>query len=147
MLVPRWISRLLLSIRYVHRALTTSVRFESKRNSSSSFRSIADLANMQQDLSQRWAMLHWRATRWSSAMLMPRWILWSTMRAQYCPSLLVWWRFTVDWYLVNRPKSCAPKNPCMNAAKCITTSAGSQCACIKGTSGVLCERSKWFLPE
>ena len=33
---------------------------------------------------------------------------------------------------------------CING-KCITTSAGSQCICQLGTSGVLCERSKFFL--
>ncbi|CAF0902610.1 unnamed protein product [Rotaria sordida] len=41
---------------------------------------------------------------------------------------------------INRPRSCSPKNPCMNNAKCITTKAGSQCVCQKGTSGVLCEK-------
>ncbi|CAF1550461.1 unnamed protein product [Rotaria sp. Silwood1] len=41
---------------------------------------------------------------------------------------------------INRPKSCSPKNPCMNKAKCITTKSGSQCICQKGTSGVLCEK-------
>ncbi|CAF1035730.1 unnamed protein product [Adineta ricciae] len=42
--------------------------------------------------------------------------------------------------LMNRPKSCSLSNPCMNNGKCITTSAGAQCVCQKGTSGVLCER-------
>ncbi|CAF1628166.1 unnamed protein product, partial [Adineta ricciae] len=41
---------------------------------------------------------------------------------------------------VNRPKSCSPKNPCMNKAKCVTTKSGSQCVCQKGSSGVLCEK-------
>ncbi len=48
-------------------------------------------------------------------------------------------------WLVNRPKSCSPQNPCMNNGKCMITSVGSQCACEKGTSGVLCERSKSLL--
>ena len=42
--------------------------------------------------------------------------------------------------LVNGPKSCLPKNPCMNNAKCVSTTAGSKCICTKGTSGVLCEK-------
>ncbi|CAF3682265.1 unnamed protein product [Adineta steineri] len=42
--------------------------------------------------------------------------------------------------LVNRPKSCSSKNPCMNKAKCVTTKSGSQCICQKGTSGILCEK-------
>ena len=42
--------------------------------------------------------------------------------------------------IINRPKSCTPKNPCMNNGKCVTTSAGSQCICQKGTSGILCEK-------
>ncbi len=33
----------------------------------------------------------------------------------------------------------------MNNGRCITTSVGSQCICQKGTSGVLCERSKFLL--
>ncbi|UJR26457.1 hypothetical protein I4U23_007787 [Adineta vaga] len=41
---------------------------------------------------------------------------------------------------INRPKSCSSNNPCMNNGRCITTSVGAQCACQKGTSGVLCER-------
>ncbi len=31
----------------------------------------------------------------------------------------------------------------MNNGKCTTTSAGSQCICQKGTSGILCEKSKF----
>ncbi|CAF2480711.1 unnamed protein product [Rotaria sp. Silwood2] len=48
---------------------------------------------------------------------------------------------------VNRPKSCSPKNPCMNDGKCVTTSVGSQCVCKQGTSGVLCERIERSLKE
>jgi hypothetical protein len=54
----------------------------------------------------------------------------------------------IDFYfndlfiLANRPKSCSPKNPCMNNGKCITSAAGAQCVCQKGSSGILCERSK-----
>ncbi|CAM4790945.1 unnamed protein product [Rotaria magnacalcarata] len=48
---------------------------------------------------------------------------------------------------MNRPKSCSPKNPCMNKAKCITTSNGAQCMCERGTSGVLCERIERLLNE
>ena len=33
----------------------------------------------------------------------------------------------------------------MNNGKCLTTGVGSQCICQKGTSGVLCERSKLLL--
>lgn len=51
-----------------------------------------------------------------------------------------------DFFLIgNGPKSCSPENPCMNNAKCITTESGFQCVCNKGTSGVLCERSKYSL--
>ncbi len=32
----------------------------------------------------------------------------------------------------------------MNNAKCVTTTAGSQCVCQKGTSGILCEKSKFY---
>ena len=32
----------------------------------------------------------------------------------------------------------------MNNARCVITSVGAQCVCQKGTSGVLCERSKFF---
>ncbi|CAF3580624.1 unnamed protein product [Rotaria socialis] len=48
---------------------------------------------------------------------------------------------------MNRPKSCSPKNPCMNNAKCITTSSGAQCMCERGTSGVLCERIERLFNE
>ncbi|CAF2052537.1 unnamed protein product [Rotaria magnacalcarata] len=48
---------------------------------------------------------------------------------------------------MNRPKSCSPKNPCMNKAKCITTINGAQCMCERGTSGVLCERIERLLNE
>lgn len=47
--------------------------------------------------------------------------------------------------LENRPKSCLPQNPCMNNGKCVTTNAGAQCVCQRGTSGILCERSKPML--
>lgn len=40
----------------------------------------------------------------------------------------------------NGPKSCSPKNPCMNKGQCVTTKTGAQCVCAKGTSGVLCEK-------
>ena len=56
--------------------------------------------------------------------------------------LLVIFTFNCRLILVNRPKSCTPKNPCMNNGKCVTTSTGSQCLCQKGTSGTLCEKSK-----
>jgi hypothetical protein len=32
----------------------------------------------------------------------------------------------------------------MNNAKCIKTTAGSQCVCQKGTAGILCEKSKFI---
>ncbi|CAF0950672.1 unnamed protein product [Rotaria sordida] len=48
---------------------------------------------------------------------------------------------------MNRPKSCLPKNPCMNNGKCITTSVGSECVCRKGTFGVLCEQIERSLKE
>ncbi|CAF1175475.1 unnamed protein product [Rotaria magnacalcarata] len=43
---------------------------------------------------------------------------------------------------MNRPKSCSPKNPCMNNAQCITTKSSSKCVCKNGTSGILCEKIK-----
>ena len=46
---------------------------------------------------------------------------------------------------LNRPKSCSPKNPCMNNGKCVTNQSGSQCVCQQGTSGVLCEKGKFFV--
>ena len=47
--------------------------------------------------------------------------------------------------LVNRPKSCSPKNPCMNNGKCVSKGTFAKCVCQNGTSGILCERSKTFL--
>lgn len=41
---------------------------------------------------------------------------------------------------MNAPKSCLPKNPCLNNAKCVSTKTGSKCVCAKGTSGILCEK-------
>jgi hypothetical protein len=55
------------------------------------------------------------------------------------------YKICISIWLVNRPKSCSSENPCMNNGKCMTTSTGSQCICEKGTSGVLCERSKFLL--
>jgi len=55
------------------------------------------------------------------------------------------YRFDDLFILVNRPKSCSPKNPCMNNGKCITTAAGSQCVCQNDTSGILCEKCKFLL--
>ncbi len=65
-------------------------------------------------------------------------------RCEYSKLFFCFFGFDDLFILVNRPKSCSPINPCMNNGKCITTTAGSQCVCQKGTSGILCEKGKFY---